>query len=139
MAKIQVFLDTDVVISALLSRKGASFEIVTDTKIKKVVSKAVKEELDKVTKRKAIIKRKSVEQKLKVISLGLTKEKTREDFSPYVFDEKDSHVVAGAQKSKSKFLLTHNTKHYKSEKIKKDLDILVMKPGGFLQYLRSKK
>ncbi|OGM20724.1 putative toxin-antitoxin system toxin component, PIN family [Candidatus Woesebacteria bacterium RIFCSPHIGHO2_01_FULL_38_9] len=139
MARIQVFLDTDVIISALLSQKGASFEIVNNPNIKKVISKTIEEELNEVIKRQGIKKEKTITEGFKTISLGLTKEKLLESYQELVIDEKDTHVITGAHKSGSKFLLTHNTKHYKSDEIKNRLDISVLKPGNFLQYLRSQK
>lgn len=56
----------------------------------------------------------------------------------YVYDIDDSHIVMGAQKSNSKFLLTYNIKDYNIDLIKKDFDIIVFKPGIFIQYLRRK-
>lgn len=36
MAKIQVFLDTDVVIASFLSKAGASYEIIKNSKVDKI-------------------------------------------------------------------------------------------------------
>ena len=139
MGKIQVFLDTDVIISSLLSRTGASFEILKHPAVKKVISRAVKEELVIVAKRLKIEghKTKKLVEDINSVTLGLTKSRIVKDYQQFVFDQQDCHVVAGAKVSKSRFLLTHNLKHYRVDKIKTGLGIMVFKPGNFLQYLRS--
>lgn len=139
MEEIKVFLDTDVLISALLSQKGASFILINKTGIKKIISKTIIEELNEVSKRENISKAKglAILKKTKKTLLLLSKEKLLKTYSKYVFDEEDSHVVAGAHISKSDFLLTYNIRHYHVVKIKNDLGIKVVRPGDFLQYLRS--
>ncbi|MBU1127298.1 PIN domain-containing protein [Patescibacteria group bacterium] len=139
MGKIQVFLDTDVVISALLSKTGASYELIRNPLISKIISKTVKKEIEEVKKRLNIDNRKveKLLERISTASLNLTKKEVSEEYKKFVLDEKDSHVVAGANKTKSKFLLTHNLKHYRVNKINTEFGILVLKPGMFLQYLRS--
>lgn len=139
MEEIKVFLDTDVVISALLSDTGASYQLINDTKVKRIISKTIKEEITKVSRRKNIGKTavRIILKKTKAIPLFLSKEKVLRMYSKYVIDAEDSHVVAGAHISKSDFLLTHNIRHYHVIKIKNDLGIKVIRPGDFLQYLRS--
>lgn len=139
MGKIQVFLDTDVIISGLLSKTGASFEIIKHPAVKKTISKAVIGEMAIVTKRLKIGSHKSrmLVKGMSVVALGLTKSKLTKGYQQFVSDRQDCHVVAGAKVSKSNFLLTHNLKHYQVDKIKADLGIMVLKPGSFLQYLRS--
>lgn len=139
MGKIKVFLDTDVIISSLLSQKGASFEILNSEKIDKLISKSIRSEAEIVTIRKNL--NETVLAKMlkntKTIPTNISKEKLIKSFSQYVLDIEDSHVVSGAKKSKAKFLLTHNKRHYHARRIKNELDIEVLKPGEFLQYLRS--
>lgn len=139
MEEIKVFLDTDVVISALLSQKGASFILLYKTRLKRIISKTIVEEVNEVSGRENIDKRsvRTILQKTKIIPLSLRKEKLLKTYSKYVFDEEDSHVVAGAHISKSDFLLTYNIRHYHVVKIKNDFGIKVIRPGEFLQYLRS--
>lgn len=140
MEEIKVFLDTNVFISALLSDKGASYKLINDTKFKKIISNTVIEEIIEVSKRENINidAARAILKKTKKTPLFLSKEKLLKAYSKYVLDEEDSHVVAGAYISKSDFLLTHNIKHYLLVMIKNDLGIIVMKPGDFLQYLRSR-
>lgn len=139
MGKIQIFLDTDVVISALLSKTGASYEVIKNPKVIKIVSKTVQKEIKEVTKKLNIGNQETdrILKNISVTSLNLTKKEILEKYKKFVFDEKDSHVVAGANRAKSKFLLTHNLRHYQVDKINAEFGILVLKPGNFLQYLRS--
>ncbi len=141
MEQLTVFLDTDVIISSLLSRSGASYELITHTKVKKIISTAVKKEVIQVSKRHGIEPKKATAllKNIKIFSINLSKEHILKSYSKFVFDNEDSHVVVGAQKSGSNILLTHNTKHYNITKIKNDLDIVIMKPGNFLQYLRGRE
>ncbi len=138
MGQIKVFLDSDVVVSALLSQTGASYEILKNKEIRKITSETIKVEVGEVAKRLNIsLSNKRIFGKMEVINLKLNKARLVKNYLPYVLDEEDSHVVAGATKANSRFLLTHNIKHYHIEKIKRDLEIITMKPGTFLQYLRS--
>lgn len=139
MGRIQVFLDTDVLVSSLLSKTGASYEVIKNPHLVKVITKTVLLELERVVKRHRI--RKSKKDKLlkmvEIVPLGLSAGGVLDKYGRFVFDNKDSHVVGGASVTKSKFLLTHNIKHYDIEKIGSKLEVIVLKPGNFLQYLRS--
>lgn len=139
MEEIKIVLDTDVIISALLSERGASYKLINDAKVKMIISKAIAAEVTDVAAREDITKSavRAILAKLKLTQLFLSKEKLLEKYSNYVFDDEDSHVIACAHISKSDFLLTHNIRHYHVLKIKNDLGIKVFRPGDFLQYLRS--
>lgn len=138
MDSIAIFLDSDVIIAALLSEKGASSKIVKSRTFKKFVSKAIKKEVDEVAKRLHIrIPGKNWFETIHVITLDVTRERLAKKYFTYVSDLEDSHVVAGAVRSKSSFLLTHNLKHYKIDLIEQKLKVVVLNPGQFLQYLRS--
>ncbi len=138
MDKIKVFLDSDVLISALLSKTGASFEILRNSKITKVISKAIETEVHDVIARLNLdTQPNDVLQDIEIVTLKLEKARLSKMYVSYVIDEEDSHVVAGAMKAKVKFLLTHNIRHYHVVRIKNNLELNVMKPGLFLQYLRN--
>jgi len=138
MDQFKVFLDSDVVVSAFISQTGASFEILNNSQIKKIISVTIKTEVNEVIKRLNISTPKNAFEQIKIIGLKLDKTRLVEKYLKYVFDKEDSHVVAGADKAGVKFLLTHNLKHYQTEKIKQSLGILVMRPGNYLQYLRNR-
>lgn len=139
LAILKCFVDTDVIISALLSTAGASYTLIKTPKIKKIISQNVEEETREVAKRLKIHRQKikNLLKVIKPIKLNLAKSMLLQKYEKFTIDEKDCHIVAGAHKSKSKFLLTHNIKHYKVDKINNNLGIKVLKPGAFLQYLRN--
>ncbi len=139
MDPIAIFLDSDVIIAALLSEKGASSEIIKNSAFKKFVSKTITKEVDEVTKRLHIdAPDTKLFETIHIITLDIKKERLAKKYFAYVSDLEDSHVVAGAERSKSSFLLTHNLKHYNTDLIEQKLKIVVLNPGQFLQYLRSK-
>lgn len=129
---LTAYIDTDVVISALISATGASRLILTTPlKFTPVVSDSSQNEIAEVISR----------LKLKHLSLKLqTKEvdfKKFSHYSEYVLDEDDRHIISSAHQIGAKYLITHNGKHFQKDKILKDLDIIVFSPGQFLQFLRS--
>lgn len=137
----KVFVDTDVIISSSLSKKGAAFQLLNNTHVKKYVSNLSHEEARRTAKKLRIDPDK-VQRQLKLCAKVSIKEKLpaiKKRFGEYVNDITDSHVVAGAVESKSQFLVSYNVKDFKIELIKRELDIIVLTPGTFLQYLRSRK
>ena len=141
MGKIQVFLDTNVIISSLISKTGASYQIIRNNDIKKIISQGVLEEVSIVTKRHDLDTKKihGIVSQLNCASITISKNKITKTYSKYVSDEKDSHIIGATHKTETKFLITHNIKHFDSDKINSDLGVIVLKPGNFLQYLRSQK
>ncbi len=132
---LRAFVDSDVIISSLISQKGAAYMLVNKEGIQKFISTISQKELEIVTDRLSLNKNHLkivINQKLKVVQLKENKKTEK-----YVFDINDSHIIDGAIASKSNYLLTYNIKHYKIEKIKKDLGIIIMRPAEFLQFLRS--
>lgn len=134
------FIDSDVIVSSLLSTKGASFFLFSQTKSKFFLSSLSVKELQIVIKRLGIEKHRLdtlVEKRLKTVVLKETRQKIEEKYQNYVFDQNDTHIVAGAVTAKVKFLLSYNLRHFKKDKIKEDFKIILLTPASFLQYLRS--
>lgn len=134
ISPFRVFVDSDVIISSLISQKGAAHLLINGADIQKSVSNMSQKELEIVADRLNLDKnelRDLLNKKFEVVTIKPQKT------DKYVFDINDSHIVQGAEASTSKYLLTYNTKHYKAEKIKKDLGIIIMRPAEFLQFLRS--
>ena len=134
---MKVFVDTDVVVSSLLSSSGAAYfllEHVSDVTLN--ISKSSLQEIRKVVARLNIAKDKLeslVERRLNVTHT----EKTEAIYQEYVFDVDDAHIVVGAKEAKARFLITYNLKDFKIDKIKQDFDIIIITPARFLQYLRG--
>lgn len=141
MAKIKVFIDSDVVISSLLSSSGASNIVIRKNvnRLRSFISNISYEELERTVDRLGIDKNdlEKVIKKLKIINLRGDKAEIIKQYGNYAHDIGDVHIVAGAAKARSKFLVTFNTKDYKIDKIYQDFGIRVILPGELLQYLRS--
>ncbi|MBU1085721.1 MAG: PIN domain-containing protein [Candidatus Beckwithbacteria bacterium] len=129
MKKVRkIFLDSDVIISALISKKGAASWLINETKVKKIISNTV---LVEVTSRlNELIKK----NKIKIIKINKSDVK---ESKQYVNDKNDAHVLAGAVKAEVTFLLSYNLKDYKLETIKRNLDIIIYRPAQYLQFFRS--
>lgn len=140
MRKTKVFVDSDVVISSLLSQKGAAYLLLNEQDSNFIISDISKKELERVVKRLEIdpIQLQGlIKKQLKIVKLKKEILKIKEEFKTYAIDINDVHVVAGAVNAKTKFLLTYNLKHFHRQKIKDDLRIIVLTPAQYLQYLRS--
>lgn len=134
----RVFLDTDVIISALISKKGASYAISTNKEIQKATTESIKKEVKNVSKRLNLRPpSKKLFADFEKSRKKIAKSKVITTYSEYVTDKHGSHVLAGAVKTKSNFLLTYNIRHYKVDAIKRDFDIIVTKPGLYLQTRRN--
>lgn len=140
MRKIKVFVDSDVVISSLISEKGAAYLLINEQNSNFFISNISKEELEKVADRLKLNQDKLqnlIKEKLKTVKLNQNIENIKKEFKDHTSDPNDAHIIAGAVKAKVKFLLTYNLKHYKRQEIHKKFDIIVFTPAQYLQYLRS--
>lgn len=126
-----VFIDTDVVISSFISKTGAAFFLLnTPSKAKLVISGQSQLEITRVTNELGI--------KPCALNLNLIKLTANlQHYLQYVTDPNDSQIIAAAHQIKAKFLISYNLRHYQKDKIKEDLNIIILTPGQFLQYLRS--
>lgn len=139
--KYKIFLDSDVVVSALISDKVASSWIIRQPDLQLVVSNYSVKELKKVVIKLEISQTeldKLIDRRTSIVKLADDLSTIKENFQKYVLDIDDAHVVAGAVTGKADFLLSYNLKDYLIDTIKTKLGILVMTPGRFLQYLRSR-
>lgn len=134
---INIVLDTDVIVSASLSEKGASYSLIADAD-RQIVHKFTSSE--QIKEYREVIRRlnkKSIihfPKEFERIDLDKT---SVSEASDYTHDPNDAHIIALAASSKSKFLVTYNLKDYKKEGLRRDFDLICMTPGIFLQYLRS--
>lgn len=137
---IQVFVDSDVIISSLLSSTGAAYLLLNQTdNLSLFISTLSQKELERVSERLQIAKNdldSLLNKRFSTVEL-LKVEDLKKKYADYVLDSNDAHIVAGAEKAHTRFLITYNTKHFKTNKIKDDFAIIIVTPGTFLQYLRS--
>lgn len=138
---IKVFVDSDVIISALLSSSGAAYQLLNETKfIELYLSNFSVVELERVSERLGIqVEALSslIAARLTQLEIGQAYEAVQARFADYVLDSHDAHVVAGAKQAGAAFLVSYNIRHFQAERLKQDFQLLLMRPGTFLQYLRS--
>lgn len=138
---IRIFVDSDVIISSLISTSGAASILLHDTEgVELYVSNFSILELERVVERLKLDKEKLhkvINSRLSSVDIKQPYKMVREEFSYYVRDVDDAHIVAGAKKSGAMFLVSYNVRHFEAEKLKQDLNIILLTPGLFLQYLRS--
>jgi predicted nucleic acid-binding protein len=136
---MRVFIDSDVVISSLLSSSGAAYFLLNKSQIKPVISSVSIKEL-RIVAVKLGIKPEKVEMlianRFEVHALKKELKEVKNEYMGYVTDVNDAHVVAGAHGAKVKYLISYNLKHFKIDKIKSDFNIILLTPALFLQYLR---
>lgn len=138
--KTQIFVDTDVVISSLISSTGAAFSLINEFDIVRYYSDYTTKELERtIAKLDLDIKQANslLKRQFKPVQLDPDPQKVQSRFGQYVFDPLDAHVVAGAHKSHSPILVTFNIRHFQLDKIKQELEILIQNPSQFVQSLRN--
>ena len=137
---IRVFVDSDVVISSLISTSGAAYTLLHDTEeVQLHISNFSALELEKVVNRLQLDPEKLqtvISTRFAIVTVSQSYKKVREQFAAYVRDIDDAHIVAGAKKAKVMFLVSYNIRHFESEKLRQDFQIILLTPGRFLQYLR---
>lgn len=135
-----IFIDSNVIISSLLSKKGASYLLLNQPGNKFVISNVSKKELERVAERLEIDRDERhslIQKRLKVVRLTSDLAKIKKDFQDYTSDPNDAHIVAGATNAKAKFLLTYNIRDFNKQKMNEDFNITILTPSQYLQYLRS--
>ncbi len=141
MPQIKIFFDSDVVISSLISELGAAHYLLNRAEnLKLIISNYSEKELKIVCTRLDISQaklNKLVKEKFEFIKIDKSIKEIQHQFKDYTIDPNDAHIVAGAEFSQAKFLITYNLKHFKVDKIKKDLKVNILTPANLLQYLRS--
>lgn len=138
---IRVFVDSDVIISSLISKSGAAYTLLHDTpQIELYISNYSVLELNQVISRLNISPEalsKLITASLNTIKVDLPYEKVQREFADYVRDPHDAHIVAGAKEARAVFLVSYNIRHFVTDKLNDDFKLTLLTPGLFLQYLRS--
>lgn len=137
---MNVFIDSDVVISALLSSTGAAHVLIHHDRLKSVISSISFSELQIVAKRLGIKSDQLetlIESRFSVLKISQSLQAIKQEYGQYVGDINDAHIVAGARSAGVKYLISYNLKHFKTDRIKSELDILIITPALFMQFLRS--
>ena len=138
-SKLEVFFDSDVIISSLISNKGAAYLLLNTTAVKPIISDIQKEELTIVAKRLNLGLDKLnnlIEKRFLVTKIKNPRREVEKGYLEYVLDPNDAHIVAGIVASKPSFFVSYNLRHFKIDKIKTDFKAISITPAQLLQYLR---
>src|SRR5947209_988952 len=104
-----IYVDSDVVISSLLSSTGAAYLLIHHTDdIELFVSNLSQKELEIVATRLEISLKELkllLEKRFNFVDLKDTMDETRKEYKDYVTDNNDAHIVLGAKEAKARFLI----------------------------------
>src|ERR1700716_489246 len=112
---MEIFVDSDVIISSLLSKVGAAYALLyTDTVIP-VISSISQKELEVVVNKLNISQdsfEELLKEKCKIVPLLLSNDTVKKTFKEFVLDSNDAHIVAGANEAQVRCLITYNLKDF---------------------------
>jgi len=141
MKRYKIVIDTNVVVSALKSRNGFSYKllsIIDDKRFKVFISVPVILEYEDAIKRnktKIKLRKSELDAVLDYICLIGEKSKIFYLWRPYLKDPKDDMFLELAVESESDFIITFNKKDYKG--IEK-FNLKVISPKEFLKIIGEK-
>jgi putative PIN family toxin of toxin-antitoxin system len=129
----KIVIDTNVFISSLLSKKGASYKILSNIDSDKFIiniSVPLIIEYKSVAKRKSLkISKISIDDILDFICANSIERKIHYLWRPFLKDPKDDMILELAVESESDFIITYNTKDFKGTE---QFGIIILKPNEFL-------
>ncbi len=119
MGSVKVVIDTNVLIAALKSKRGASYKLLTSLPngvYKPHISVPLFIEYESVAKRTGLVSDLTHKEINAILDYILSKSSIREIFylwRPYLKDPKDDLVLEVAVESQSDYIITFNKKDYK--------------------------
>lgn len=135
-SKLEIFFDSDVIISSLISDKGAAYLLLNTIAVKPIISDFQKEELMVVVKRLNLDLNKLNNLLEKKFLVTKIKSLRQSDYLKYVLDPNDAHIVAGIAIVKPSFFVSYNLRHFRIDNIRTDFKAISLTPAQLLQYLR---
>src|SRR3990167_356865 len=142
---MRVFFDASVIIAALLSPSGGSYQLLKYVKLGKITgitSQTVIEEILEEDKFSRIKKSKrEIEQFIAESRLIVRKPISAGEIEPYqgLVDIEDAHLIAGANLTRCRYLATLDKKHLLRNDIqRKFLPLKIASPGQLLESLSRK-
>lgn len=141
---MKVFLDSSVIIAALLSPDGGSAQILEFCEagiLKGYISTDIKRECENVVKRKFPEAEANLGKLIKISRLKITK-KIKPNLLRYAKDWieylQDSKILAAAKQTEVDYLLTLDIKHFiKDSGVSGKAHIKIFTPGDFLKLFRK--
>ncbi len=137
---IRAILDTNVVLSALRSRNGASFEIMKRLELGEftlLLSNTVLAEYEEILKRELVplgFSHVWIEQFLDELCLEAQSFKPSASWKPALPDPDDEPLAQLAMESKIDYLVTHNVRHFPADRLPA---VRVVDPKTFLDIVRQ--
>lgn len=136
----RVFLDANVLFAASFSPTGGSAELINRARENKFIlysSRLAVKEAERNLRRKAgeseLDRFYRTVEEARIILTDSSKERAKNQFKDLV-GEKDAPVLASAIKSKAKFLVTLDRKHFLAPQVQKaKLPIKIVTPGQLIQ------
>ncbi|MCP4608220.1 MAG: putative toxin-antitoxin system toxin component, PIN family [Planctomycetes bacterium] len=138
MRKVQIVIDTDVFISALRSRKGASYKLLTllgSDKYEINVSVALVLEYEDVAKRfvgEIALTESDINDIIDYVCLVANKKKVFYLWRPVLKDPNDDMVLELAVAANCEFIITFNKKDFRQQDLK-PFGLKALAPKEFLQ------
>lgn len=139
-APLETVLDTNVLISALRSRNGASFELLT--RIGKLgwrlhISTALLLEYEDVARREAMAawaKPERVESVLQFIAANSVEHAISFRWRPFLSDPNDDFILELAVSGGVRYIVTHNIRNFTGSDT---MGVIAITPKDFLKILRT--
>lgn len=144
--KPKVFLDTSVLIAAILNQQGAS-RVVIELAKKDLIdivftTKVIQETRNNLLKKydnHKVLDLYNIISNLKKCVQTTPEAKLESKYNNIISDPKDCHILAGAEEYQADYLLTFDRKHFFTVKIKNaQLSFEILLPGDFLKVYRDK-
>ena len=134
--KARIILDTNVLYAGLYSSRGASFKIlqaIEEGKLKMVLSTTLLFEYEDILKRNQVdlgLSNQEIEKVLDYFCMKSEHQKIYFLWRPCLPDPKDDHLLELAIASRTKLIVTHNTKDFEGVE---QFDIRSITPKTFLE------
>ena len=141
-SKLEVFFDSDVIISSIISNKGAAHLLLNSSAISPNASDIQQQELFIVANRLDLnLGRLNnlIKDKFRIMKIKIFNPEIKKSYLKYVLDPNDAHIVAGIATAKPSFFVSYNLRHFKIDKIKTDFKAISLTPAQLLQYLRLRR
>ena len=142
MSKVNVVIDTNVLISALKSKRGASHKLIlslTENKFIPNISVPLFIEYESVAKRVSMLNQLKAHDINAILDYLLSQSKIRKIFylwRPFLKDPKDDLVLEVAVQSQSQFIITFNKKDFAG--CEKYFGIKIVTPQEFWNFMEVK-
>lgn len=116
MQKYNIVIDTNVIVSALLSKRGASYKLLEligkSNKFEINISVNLFFEYEAVSNRQKNISLIELDELMLYLFKNANKHNIFISIRPFLLDSKDDFIVELAVQSKSDFIITYNKKHF---------------------------